>query len=432
MEAATSTARGWRHAVERQARIEERLALLLESQHWSERQRAAWTAARLEEQLAAAARTRFWRERLPRGGGLTDLPLLEREELRDHLSEMRAPDAPVVVERRTSGSTGVPVRMLHGPGTVGFAAATRLRQLSWFRLAAHDHPQVNMRIAASAGEPLLNRAEREPPLWWLNPYRLDIDSVTYVHRELKGAGGARLVGAESSLLARWAQLSSEAGLDGRELGIRLAIAGGELTYPEQRAAAAEAFGCAVAELYGSHELSLIGAECPSGALHVAAEAVLVELLGPDGRALPAGQRGEVVVTLLHNPELPLLRYRLGDTAEWIEGECPCGRTLPALSVAVGRYEQMVLAPGGRLVHPRFIRSLIEQLAGHGLRSFHTLQDGPASFRVQLDADALAPGLQDALEAGFRSYLHAPVSVAIERREAAQAPGGKLRTFSRLI
>ena len=40
----------------------------------------------------------------------------------------------------------------------------------------------------------------------------------------------------------------------------------------------------------------------------------VEILDEQGRPVPDGQRGEVVVTVDENPYLPLLRYRTGDTA----------------------------------------------------------------------------------------------------------------------
>jgi phenylacetate-CoA ligase len=202
-----------------------------------------------------------------------------------------------------------------------------------------------------------------------------------------------------------------------------------MTYPEQRAAGGGVFGCAVAEMYGSHECSLIATECPAGSLHVAEECVLVEVVDEDGRALAPGEPGEVLVTLLHNDEMPLLRYRLGDGASLPSQACGCGRTLGCLDVRVGRLEEMVRAPDGSLVHPRFLRSVYERCFGATLRAFHTVQEGRAAFLVQLDlgGEPAPPGAAERLEHEIAAYLRAPVTVRLEVGGAPAAAG--LRTFT---
>jgi phenylacetate-CoA ligase len=128
--------------------------------------------------------------------------------------------------------------------------------------------------------------------------------------------------------------------------------------------------------------------------------------------------------------MPLLRYRLGDVAAWVDGDCACGRTLARLDVRIGRLEEMVRAPDGALVHPRFLRSIYERCLGPSVRAFHTVQDGPASFTVQLDLDGeLDPGAERRLEREISRYLGAPVSVRVEGVPPAPAEG-KLRTFTR--
>jgi phenylacetate-CoA ligase len=42
--------------------------------------------------------------------------------------------------------------------------------------------------------------------------------------------------------------------------------------------------------------------------------MFVEILDPEGRSLPPGERGEITLTGGFNPCLPLLRYRTGDYA----------------------------------------------------------------------------------------------------------------------
>jgi phenylacetate-CoA ligase len=418
--------------VERRAGVPAKLELLLDSEHWPAERRRRWVDQRLQAQLRRARRTPYWRELVPPGACLEDVPPLDRDTLRRRYAELRRPDLTTPVwERTTSGSTGRPVKVAHGSETVGHAEAARLRQLTWFGLPPQNHAQVNAKVAAAAGDPPIWREPRDPPLFWINPYALNRTTVATVHRELLAAGGVRLAGGVSSVLARWVALYEETGLDGTELGVALGIVGGEMTYPAQRDVVRETLGCPVAEMYGSHELSLIALECEEGSLHVSEECVLVELLDEDGRRVPPGERGEVVVTLLHNTEMPLLRYRLGDMASWASGPCRCGRTLARLDLEIGRLEEMVRAPDGRMLHPRFLRSIYERSFGLELRAFHTVQEGALRFCVQLDLDAeIDPGVEERLEHEIARYLDGPVSVRIERL-VPSLRAGKLRTFTRL-
>jgi phenylacetate-CoA ligase len=69
-------------------------------------------------------------------------------------------------------------------------------------------------------------------------------------------------------------------------------------------------------------------QCPDHPhYHVLAENCLLELLDAAGRPARAGR---VVVTPLHNFATPLLRYDLGDEAEF-GPPCACGRALPVLT-----------------------------------------------------------------------------------------------------
>jgi len=395
-------------AFERLARIPQRLEAALAMEHWPPERRAAWV-----------------RERLAALGVAADAPITERADVRG-----RVRPAGPVVERVTSGSTGRPVRVWHGPATVGWAAAARLRQLAWFGLGPGPQPQANMRIAAAPDDPLWWEDPRHPSLVWINPYALAAGRATELHEALVARGGVRLVGAESSLLEQWALAVRGAGVDGRELGIALAVAGGEMTFAAQREAAAGAFGCAVADMYGSHECGILATQCPEGSMHVAEEAVRIELVDAAGRPVGAGRPGEVVVTLLHNAEQPLVRYRLGDVARFVAGTCACGRTLARLDVELGRREDMVVGSDGALLHPRFLRTLYERRFGDALVAFHTVQSGPAAFRVRLELTAPAPpGTAEALAEGIGAYVGRRVEVALETGAVRRSPG-KLRTFTR--
>ena len=82
-----------------------------------------------------------------------------------------------------------------------------------------------------------------------------------------------------------------------------------------RARLEERFACPVLDLYSMNEVGPIGVWDPQAGGHVLLQPRLyVEIVGPDGRALPPSERGEVCVSGGFNFCLPLLRYRTGDYA----------------------------------------------------------------------------------------------------------------------
>lgn len=71
----------------------------------------------------------------------------------------------------------------------------------------------------------------------------------------------------------------------------------------------------VLDLYSMNEAGPIAVRAPDGEGHVLLQPRLfVEIVDADGRSLPEGEHGEIVLTGGFNPWLPLLRYRTGDHA----------------------------------------------------------------------------------------------------------------------
>ena len=67
--------------------------------------------------------------------------------------------------------------------------------------------------------------------------------------------------------------------------------------------------------YSSTEMGATFSECPYGCGgHVHPELIIVEIVDDEGRLVPDGEVGEVVVTTLGVEAMPLLRFRTGDMA----------------------------------------------------------------------------------------------------------------------
>lgn len=122
--------------------------------------------------------------------------------------------------------------------------------------------------------------------------------------------------------------------------------GEQLTEPV-RAAIHASFDAPVYDSYGTNEVSTIAAQCPEhGSYHIESERVWVEILDDAGNPLPDGVEGEVVVTNLLNTAMPIVRYRTGDVGVLRDQRCPCGRPHKTMRLISGRWPGAIEFPDG--------------------------------------------------------------------------------------
>ncbi len=84
--------------------------------------------------------------------------------------------------------------------------------------------------------------------------------------------------------------------------------------------------------YGSREMALGGAICcPAHAgMHLRENHVIAEIVDDDGKVLPDGETGELVITTIGMEAMPLIRYRTGDHTRFLPEPCPCGSVVKRL------------------------------------------------------------------------------------------------------
>ena len=78
--------------------------------------------------------------------------------------------------------------------------------------------------------------------------------------------------------------------------------------------------------YGSREIGLGGAvTCPAfEGMHLRETDLIAEIVDEEGRVLPRGEWGELVLTSIEADAMPLIRYRTGDITRILPEPCPCG------------------------------------------------------------------------------------------------------------
>lgn len=130
--------------------------------------------------------------------------------------------------------------------------------------------------------------------------------------------------------------------------LRTGILGAEPWSEQMRERIQEWLGIRAYDIYGTSELSgPMFCECSEQkGFHVWGDLAYVEILDPETlEPLPAGERGEMVITMLQKEALPMIRYRIGDISSIDDSVCPCGRTHPRVQRITGRVDDMLIIRG---------------------------------------------------------------------------------------
>jgi phenylacetate-CoA ligase len=146
------------------------------------------------------------------------------------------------------------------------------------------------------------------------------------------------------------------------------------------------FGVCVLSRFGAGEAHYMAFECEEHTgLHLNNDLYPVRIADAEGRDVPDGETGEVVISNLVNRATVLLNYRLGDLAAKLAQRCACGRSLPLLSFPEGRADDWLETSSGEAVHAQEVRGLL--LADdRWLLGFQVAQRSLSEFAVAVVVD----------------------------------------------
>lgn len=115
--------------------------------------------------------------------------------------------------------------------------------------------------------------------------------------------------------------------------------GSEALLLEQKEIIQNQLGLKIYHWFGHSEKLVLGGYCKhSDLIHIEPTYGYFELIDEKGNQInEVGKVGEIVGTTLHNPYMPLIRYKTGDYAEYAGDYCPhCKRHLPLIKDIEGR------------------------------------------------------------------------------------------------
>jgi phenylacetate-CoA ligase len=233
------------------------------------------------------------------------------------------------------------------------------------------------------------------------------------------------------------------GLHPRDLGLKLALFGGEpgLDEPSFRARLEETWGFAARNAnYGVSDVlcNFAGQTDVSTDLHLVAEDVLYpELIDPEtglNRPWREGETGELVLTHLAKQCQPLVRFRTADIIR-ITGTGParCGRTATRFRV-VGRSDDMIVVRGLNMF-PAMLAGVVNAFGELSGEYRIVLDHAPPYDRLPLHAELASgceasDGLRQAIEARIKKELGASAQVTLLQAGTFPRTEGKTKRVER--
>jgi phenylacetate-CoA ligase len=183
--------------------------------------------------------------------------------------------------------------------------------------------------------------------------------------------GTTLLVATPSYALRLAEVAREMGIDPkRDLKVKIGLVGSEMLTDAMREEMHKCWGddMLITSNYGMSELMGPGVsgECQyQCGMHINEDFFIPEIINPEtGEVLPAGEKGELVITCIMKEALPLIRYRTKDVTRLIYEPCKCGRTTVRMENLSGRSDDMLKIRGVN-VFPSQIEEVVLSTDGIG-------------------------------------------------------------------
>ena len=402
---------------------------LMKSQYWPRTTIRTLQEERLRSLLEAAPGVPFWKDVFDRSGVTSSMASFEALAKLPPVSKLTLAREPLsytadqsLLTRadhdNTSGSTGVPFQFYFDwhAGLRSFAFTERA-----FRTATSGKrfPVVYLRARARNGFTPYKH------YWFFLRGFHGVKNRIDQFRELavRFKRGFILYGYSSSVLEVARQMEQNR----IALPLKAVMATGESIGDSDRLFIERITGCEFFRVYASREAGYLAYECPLHTLHLSEEWAYFEVVDEEGKPLPAGKEGRILVTTFDNRIMPFIRYDLGDRGIIHDEPCPCGRTLRTITFR-GRTAELIELEGGRVVSLLDICATIDKY-WDGVRQFQLVQKSKREFVLKIVKGPRFEELKSDLGSALARLLDSRVDITWEFVETIpEAKSGKATNF----
>lgn len=353
---------------------------LLERDAWTCEQIRAHQAKRLSHLLRVSAKHNpYWRGKFAEHGvnadgsdpfaELAKLPVLTKDEVRANWKSMRSThmgDSELVVES-SGGSTGMQVNLYQSRYYRTLHAANEFRSRAWMGIQPGEpylSVQADGRYIRGKKRFLRNVRMAVERGTIIDGLQIDPIATREALREAARRKPVHVMGYTTPMIAV-ARIAREMALDWES--VRAVSTTAERLFDHDREYLGATYDAPVYDRYGSREVNSISMQCPAGRHHIFADLNIVEFMPIEDAD---DDMNAIVVTPLDNEAMPLFRYRGGDEASAVGGECPCGRALPLMTGCRGRIANNFVTVDGRLINGGYFSRYFYHQEGFKAFQFH--------------------------------------------------------------
>ena len=317
------------------------------------------------------------------------LPILKRERYQETPKKFLSSKPRTTSEMmRSSGSSGRPTVFYLSQTLNAAANVSRIRALKWWGIHLGDREvriwgDMSM-LAPGFWNPKKRRLKRFFRDRVLNRRTYSANEMSDFHMEKIWGSIQRFapkyIFGYASNIYQLARFIDKRGYDGHALGLKIAVISAEMLYDPQVEFIQDVLGCPVVNEYGATETGVIAYSHPCGENHIMEDFIVFEIVKAD----PADEFGKVVITPLENWSCPLIRYDLQDLVVPWKSENPCslGLGLGRFKSLYGRQYDLIVLPGGKIVHGHLFSNLI--FFAKCVRQFQVIQKEPDLIEISLE------------------------------------------------
>ncbi len=186
-----------------------------------------------------------------------------------------------------------------------------------------------------------------------------------------------------------------------------------------------AFGLPVLDLYSTIEFGNIAWQCRySGAMHINADSLIVEVVRQDGTQAAPGEMGTLVCTAFDSHAMPFIRYAIGDLGVLKGVSCECGCAFPLLGTIEGRTVDQIKRSDGMVISPYQFTCSLELV--QGIAQYQVVQETLEQLTVRLvPGRGFGPATTDEVLARCHAILGEGTAVTVQVVDSIPlGPSGK--------
>lgn len=359
---------------------------------------------------------------------LRKLPILDKQTLRARPEAFRSNSGRPYMMQNTSGSTGTPLTLAVNEQTYKTAMALLVDH------EEHHGVPFRSRRATFAGRMVQRANDTKPPFARTNlaenqrlysSYHLNRYTFPYYREDLDRFAPLELIGYPSAIC----DLASHYLATGTRpcFQTKAIVTNSETLLEWQRQRIEQVFGCQVRDYYGTAEYVVFAGQDQQGIYRTSPVLGITEVIAEGS----TDGEGELIATSLTNDAMPLLRYRIGDSATPALGN-DAGDVVrvDALARINGRIDDYIHTADGRRIGR--IDHIFKGVTG--VREAQVIQDQPDHCIVKVVVDESINTFDEGVLIGNLLYRTGnSMRVSVEKTsQIERGPNGKFKAVISLV